>query len=169
MSGFFFCGMMLDPVDQESCSVTKSNSRVAHRMISSASREMSIPIWAHTKANSATKSREAVPSIELAVEPVKPSSAATSSGSRPRLWPASAPEPYGESDRTRSCQSPSRSTSRSSAQACASRWCDSSTGWACWRWVRPGMIAPRWVVGLGGERVDQVEDRPATTRPWSSR
>ena len=42
MSGFFFCGMMLDPVDHESWSVTKSNSLVAQRMISSASREMSI-------------------------------------------------------------------------------------------------------------------------------
>ena len=48
MSGFFFCGMMLDPVDQESCSATKPNSRVDHRITSSASRLTSTPIWAVT-------------------------------------------------------------------------------------------------------------------------
>ncbi len=67
MSGFFFCGMMLDPVDQESCSVTNPNSLVDHRMTSSASRLRSTPTCAATNASSATKSREAVPSIELAV------------------------------------------------------------------------------------------------------
>ena len=66
MSGFFFCGMMLDPVDHESCSVTNPNSLVDHRMISSASRLRSTPTWAATNASSATKSRDAVPSIELA-------------------------------------------------------------------------------------------------------
>ena len=48
MSGFFFCGMMLDPVDQESCNVTKPNSLVAHRMTSSANRLTSTPVWAAT-------------------------------------------------------------------------------------------------------------------------
>ena len=43
-------------------------------MTSSASRLTSTPIIAVTKANSATKSRAAVPSMELALEPVKPSS-----------------------------------------------------------------------------------------------
>ena len=74
MSGFFFCGMMLDPVDQESCSVTKPNSRVDQRMTSSASRLTSTPTWAQTNANSAAKSRDDVPSIELAEAPAKPSS-----------------------------------------------------------------------------------------------
>ena len=74
-------------------------------MISSACRLTSTPIIAATKANSATKSRAAVPSIELAVLPVKPRSCATASGSRPRLEPASAPEPYGESAATRASQS----------------------------------------------------------------
>ena len=46
--------------------MTKPNSRVAQRMTSSASRLTSTPIWAVTKANSATKSRAAVPSMELA-------------------------------------------------------------------------------------------------------
>ncbi len=112
MSGFFFCGMMLDPVEKASSSFTKPNSRVAQRMISSAWRLTSTPIIAATKANSATKSRLAVPSIELAVLPVKPRSRATASGSRPRLEPASAPEPYGESAATLASQSRSRDTSR---------------------------------------------------------
>ncbi len=143
MSGFFFCGMMLDPVEKPSSSATKPNSRVAQRMISSACRLTSTPTIAVTKANSATKSRAAVPSIELGVDPVKPRSCATASGSRPRLEPASAPAPYGESAATRASQSRSRATSRTSGQAWAIRWWLSSTGWACWRWVRPGMIAPR--------------------------
>ena len=158
MSGFFFCGMMLDPVDQESWSRTKSNSRVDQRMTSSASRLTSTPIIAVTNANSATKSRAAVPSMELALEPLKPSSAATAVGSRPRLCPASAPEPYGESAATRASQSRSRSTSRSSGHAWASRWCASSTGCACCRCVRPGMITSRCAAGLRGQRVHEVED-----------
>ena len=43
----------------------------------------------------------------------------------------------------RSSQSCSRSTSRSRAQAWASRWWASSTGWACCRWVRPGIATSR--------------------------
>ena len=139
-------------------------------MTSSACRLTSTPIIAATKANSATKSRAAVPSIELAMEPVKPSSRATASGSSPRLEPASAPEPYGESAATRASQSRSRSTSRTSGQAWASRWWASSTGCACWRWVRPGMTAPRCALGLVGERVDEVE-HAGRRRPgaWSRR
>ena len=49
--------------------MTKENSFVAQRMISSASRERSTAVIAVTKANSATKSRDAVPSMELATEP----------------------------------------------------------------------------------------------------
>ena len=76
-SGFFFCGMMLDPVDQASASVAKPNSGVHQRITSSLSRDRSTPIWASTYAASATRSRAAVPSIELATLPAKPSWAAT--------------------------------------------------------------------------------------------
>ena len=69
------------------------NSLVAQRTTSSASREMSTAAMALTKANSATKSRLDVPSIEFSTAPVKPRSAATISGSSPREVPASAPEP----------------------------------------------------------------------------
>ena len=95
-SGFFFCGMIEDPVDQASSSLAKPNSTVDHRMTSSLIRERSTPIIASTKAASATRSRAAVPSIELGTEPSNPSSDATNSGSRPSDVPARAAEPYGE-------------------------------------------------------------------------
>ncbi len=50
--------------------------------------------------------------MELATDPLKPRSAATCSGSRSRLEPARAPEPYGETA-VRASQSRRRSTSRS--------------------------------------------------------
>ena len=54
---------------------------------------MSTPAMARMKENSATTSREAVPSMELAAESSKPSAAATARGSSPRVLPARAPEP----------------------------------------------------------------------------
>ena len=95
-SGFFFCGMMLDPVEYESCRVTNENSFVAQITTSSASREMSTAVIAQTNENSATKSRDAVPSIEFSTGWLKPSSRAIADGSRPSDDPARAPEPYGE-------------------------------------------------------------------------
>ncbi len=96
MSGFFFCGMIEEPVEKASWRVTKENSFVFQMMTSSAIRERLTPIIAVMNANSATKSREAVPSMELATEPCsKPRSAATACGSSPSEDPASAPEPYG--------------------------------------------------------------------------
>lgn len=121
MSGFFFCGMMLDPVEYPSSSWTKPNSFVAQMITSSACRDRSTPICAVMKANSATKSRAAVPSIEFADEFVKPSSTATNCGSSPSDDPASAPDPYGESAATRASHSASRSRSRINGQACAIR------------------------------------------------
>jgi hypothetical protein len=73
--------------------VTKENSLVAHSTTSSAIREMSTATIAVTKANSAAKSREAVPSIEFSTDVEKPRSAATASGSSPSDEPANAPEP----------------------------------------------------------------------------
>ena len=89
-------------------------------MTSSAHREMSTASMASTKASSAAKSRDAVPSIEFSDAEVKPSSAATAAGSKPSDEPASAPDPYGETAARRS-QSRIRSTSRTSACACAAR------------------------------------------------
>ena len=73
--------------------VTKENSFVAQMTTSSAKRDMSTAVIAATNANSATKSREAVPSMEFSTEVSKPRSAATASGSRPSEDPASAPLP----------------------------------------------------------------------------
>ncbi|CAM5548213.1 hypothetical protein STENM327S_01445 [Streptomyces tendae] len=41
MSGFFFCGMIEEPVEKASCRVTKENSFVFQMMISSAIRRRS--------------------------------------------------------------------------------------------------------------------------------
>ena len=97
--------------------------------------------------------------MEFSTERSNPRSAATASGSSPSEEPARAPEPYGETA-ARTSQSRSRSTSRSRAHAWARRWCESSTGWACWRWVRPGMATPSWRVACVDEGVDHVEDQP---------
>ena len=69
------------------------NSFVAQRTTSSAILEMSTAVMAQTNANSAAKSREAVPSMEFSTARAKPSSLATTSGSSPSEDPASAPEP----------------------------------------------------------------------------
>ena len=119
-SGFFFCGMIDDPVEYASWRVTNENSFVAHAMTSSLSRERSMPIIAVMKRYSANTSREAVPSIEFSTESANPRSAATACGSSPSDDPARAPDPYAETP-ARSSKSTSRSTSRSSGHACASR------------------------------------------------
>src|SRR5690625_400632 len=92
-SGFFFCGMIDEPVEKESSRVTKENSLVAQTMTSSDNRDRSTPIIAVTKENSATTSRAEVPSMEFSADAGNPSSAATASGSSPREDPASAPDP----------------------------------------------------------------------------
>jgi hypothetical protein len=53
MSGFFFCGMIEDPVEKASSRVTNENSLVAHVVISSEIRDMSTAIIAVTQENSA--------------------------------------------------------------------------------------------------------------------
>ncbi len=93
MSGFFFCGMMLEPVEYASSREAKPNSTVTQVMISSESRDRSTPIIADTHENSAMTSRAAVASIEFSVGPAKPSSAATATGSSPSVDPAKAPAP----------------------------------------------------------------------------
>ncbi len=169
MSGFFFCGMIEEPVEKASCSVTKENSFVFQMMTSSAIRDRSIPIMAVTKANSATKSRDAVPSIELAAEPCsKPRSAATASGSSPSDDPASAPEPYGETAvRVSHCRS--RSASLDSAWTWASTWWAKSTGWACWRWVRPGIATSGCASASPTSASWRSAISPPMIRAWSRR
>ena len=97
MSGFFFCGMIDEPVDQPSSRTAQPNSRDAQRQISSPRRDRCTPTIAATNRNSATKSRSLTASIELAIAPVKPSSRATACGSSSRAEPARAPAPSGDS------------------------------------------------------------------------
>jgi hypothetical protein len=93
MSGFFFWGMIDDPVEKPSCSFAKPTSRVDQKMTSSARRERSIAVIVSTNVSSATTSRALVASIEFGLGAARPSSRATSAGSRPRVEPASAPAP----------------------------------------------------------------------------
>src|SRR6478752_4402107 len=136
-------------------------------MMSSANRDRLTPIMDRTKAASAAKSRAAVASIELSAAASKPSSSAIASGSSPSDDPASAPDPYGDTA-ARLSKSASRSTSRSSGCACASKWCASSTGWADCRCVLPGMIAvgcaAAWVAS-----VPTTSSTPSATRRTASR
>ena len=77
MSGFFFCGMIEEPVAKASSSSTQPNSGEVHSTTSSPSRDRCTPISAATNRNSAAKSRSETASIELAAAAVKPSSWAT--------------------------------------------------------------------------------------------
>ena len=106
-SGFFFCGMIEDPVAYASSISAQPNSCEVHSTISSPSRDRCTPSRAATKQNSAAKSRSLTASIEFGAAASKPSSAATASGSSGSDEPASAPEPSGQTAARRS-QSRSR-------------------------------------------------------------
>src|SRR3954468_10209171 len=95
MSGFFFCGMIDDPVAQASSSRAQPNSVDVQSTTSSPSRERCTPMSAAAKQNSAAKSRSLTPSMELSTARSKPSSAATASGSSGSDEPASGADPYG--------------------------------------------------------------------------
>ena len=143
-SGFFFCGMIELPVEYASSRVTKPNSLVAQRMTSSAMRDRSTASIAVTNENSATTSRLAVASIEF-------SDAAGETEFGGDCGRVEAQRGTGEGAGAVRAASrrghPSRAAGRrhaASAQQCASRWCESSTGCACCRWVRPGIATPRW-------------------------
>src|SRR3989454_2313267 len=64
-SGFFFCGMMLDPVACSSASSAKPNSALVHSTRSSANREACTETSAATYTKSVTKSRSATASTLL--------------------------------------------------------------------------------------------------------
>lgn len=91
MSGFFFYGIIDEPVAKPSCRVTKLNSAVFQIKISSAMREIFSAIKVAMKENSASWSRAAVASIELGSTFLNPSSFATSCASSPSEEPARAP------------------------------------------------------------------------------
>ena len=76
MSGFFFCGMMEEPVENASSSSTNLNSQLHHMMISSEKRLRCTMMIDSTDANSMQKSRSDTPSSELLVMRSKPRSSA---------------------------------------------------------------------------------------------
>ena len=143
MSAFFFCGMIDEPVANASSSSTQPNSCEVQSTTSSPSRDRCTPISAVTKRNSATKSRSATASIELA-NGVREAQLLGHRAPGPAAAPepASAPAPSGLTA-ARWSQSRSRSRSRSSGCTWASSWCPKVTGWACCRWVMPGRGACR--------------------------
>ena len=77
MSGFFFCGMMDEPVEKESDSVTNLNSQLHHRQISSLKRDRCIIRMDRSLISSSAKSRSDTPSMEFMQIPLKPSWSAT--------------------------------------------------------------------------------------------
>ena len=82
MSGFFFWGMMEEPVENASSSSMNLNSQEHHRIISSEKRDRCTITRERAAASSTAKSRSDTPSRELAVTPSMPRAAATASLSR---------------------------------------------------------------------------------------
>src|SRR5207253_1681167 len=79
MSGFFFCGIKLDPVENDSLNSTKPNSLVLQMIKSSLKRERCIPIMVRQKRDSHTKSRSLTASMLFWLACHKPSSRARNS------------------------------------------------------------------------------------------
>src|SRR5215208_971511 len=129
---------MLDPVAQASGSRTQP--RPAHRATSSASREAWAMAMAAAASSSATASRSAVASMALSKAAAKPRAVAVDAGSSGNDDPAMAPAPSGLTSARRPA-SWKRPTSLPRAKPCAASWKAQSTGWAGWRWVRPGTTA----------------------------
>ena len=76
ISGFFFCGIMDEPVEKASSSSTNLNSQLHHIMISSENLERCTIIIESAAASSMQKSRSETPSSELSVTPSNPRSSA---------------------------------------------------------------------------------------------
>ena len=95
MSGFFFCGIRLDPVAISSPRITKPNSALAQSTMSSPRRLRWIATATHAYARSSAKSRSDTASMLFSVSRVNPSSRATTSRRRGNVLAASAPDPRG--------------------------------------------------------------------------
>ncbi len=93
---------------------------------------------ANAATDSIMKSRAATASIEFSIVPSNPRSSHVRIRFTGKPVPANAAAPSGLWF-TRVYAPPSRSKSRASAPACASRWCASVVGWACWVCVNPGV------------------------------
>ena len=167
-SGFFFCGMIEEPVAYASSISIQPNSCEDQSTISSPSRDRWTPISAAAKQNSAAKSRSETASIEFGAAAAKPSSAANCCGSIGSEEPASAPAPSGLTA-ARLSQSRSLLTSRVNACTWASSWWANSTGCACCRWVMPGAGRSPHASACAISAVCSSASRDTTSRAWSRR
>ena len=121
ISGFFFCGIIDDPVENASSSSINLNSSVDQIMISSAKRDKCVINSAEFDKNSTIKSRSLTASIELAYTSAKPSSSADFKRSIGNVVPAIAPAPKGKIS-MRFIDSVKRSLSRCSCQKYTIKW-----------------------------------------------
>ena len=96
-SGFFFCGMIEEPVEKASESVTKRNWTVDQITSSSASRLRCMAQMLAEERNSSAKSRSLTASSEFAAGRSKPSACAVAWRSMGKDVPASAAAPSGHS------------------------------------------------------------------------
>ncbi len=134
-SGFFFCGIKLEPVVNASGKRTKLNSALLHKMKSSDSRERCTPIVAQAEAKLIKVSRSLTASMLFCVILGLPSastkfnSRATNSRSIGSVVPAIAPEPSGHTFAS-SNTTAIRLRSRSNISTYASKWCAIDTGCA---------------------------------------
>ena len=120
-SGFFFCGIILEPVQKLSPKSTKSNCAELHNTSSSEKRERCIMISEQAETNSIAKSRSLTPSNEFSHSPSKPSSRAVNSRSIGYVVPANAALPNGIT-LIRLRQSANRCRSRMSISPQANMW-----------------------------------------------
>ena len=118
MSGFFFCGIIDEPVENASSSSMNLNSQLHQRIISSEKRERCTIMIEIADSSSIIKSRSDTPSRLLVVTPFRFSFSATISRFNGYVVPASAPEPSGDIA-MRFLQSQRRSKSRESIDAYA--------------------------------------------------
>ena len=81
ISGFFFCGIMDEPVEKASSNSTNLNSQEHHSTISSEKRERCTIKMESAAANSIQKSRSETLSREFCIAPVKPNAFAVISRS----------------------------------------------------------------------------------------
>ncbi len=120
LSGFRFCGIMLDPVAYASSSSAQPSIGSVHRARSAASRDACVARIDATARNSCTTSRSLTASSEFSNGRPNPSRRAVAAASSPSVDVASAPAPSGQTE-ARSDHCAIRSPSRVSAQACAHR------------------------------------------------
>ena len=140
MSGFFFCGIIDEPVEYSSAISKYPNSSVEYNIMSSHNRERWLIIIEQSNRNSATKSRSETPSSEFSHGMSNSSSSQVRSRSMGYEVPASAPLPSGITFAL-SREALTRSMSRRNISEYALKKCPAHMGCAFLRWVYPGIIS----------------------------